>query len=280
MSVKTVFNKVAFTLKKNSPAIFTGVGVVGLGVTAYLAYQSRDKVEAVVEKIEDQRDAGLEIDKVEIAKDMAEAVYKPVLAGAASVTCILLAHKIQNNRIKTLVGALAVEQARNIYFEKKYRKQHGDEEYVKFISTEDIERVELDKKGKEKVTVTQIKKETDKSIGQWYDESEEYVSDDHQYNIQFIDSINEKMQTILFQRGALTLNEVRENLGFDRIRNGALLGWTTRDNFEIKKHIVNVEVEDENGNPTGELEEQIWVSWSNARYVYEELEFNGRYSNY
>lgn len=280
MSIKTVFAKAGFALKKHSPAIFTGVGVVGLGATAYLAYKSRDKVEAVVEEIERKRDLDLPISKVEVAKDIAEAVYQPVVVGAASVACIILAHNIQHKRILTLAGALAVEQTRNVYFEKKYRKQHGDEEYAKFITpTEEVEHVEIGKNGKEKITVEQNRKDIDHTIGQWYDQSSEYLSDDHTYNLAYIESVNDRMQTILFQRGSLTLNEVREALGFERIRNGALLGWTTRDSFDIETTTQMFRDRDEHGNEVGELREQIWVYWSRPRYVYDEIEFNGRYSH-
>ncbi len=281
MSMKKVFGKVAMSVKKNSPAIFTGVGVVGLGATAYLAYKSRDKVEAVVEEIERKNELNIEVNKGEVAKDIAEAIYQPVLVGAASITCILLAHRIQHKRILTLAGALAVEQSRNIYFEKKYRKQYGDEAYHKFIApTDEVEHVETGKNGKEKITVQEVKKDIDHTIGQWYSDSKEYASDDHSYNMALIDSVNERMQTILFQRGTLTLNEVREALGFERIRAGALLGWTSADNFEIEKVVTMLKDVDENNNEVGELKEQIWVTWSRPRYIYDEVEFNGRYSIY
>lgn len=276
MTIKQTFAKVSFKVAKHSPAIFTGIGIVGLAGTAYLAYKSRDKVEAVVLDIEEKRADEVVINKFEVVRDIAEAVYQPVLAGTVSITCILLAHKIQNKRILTLAGALAVEQTRNIYFEKKYRKQHGDEEYSKFIvPTDEEEFVTVDGKGKEKITIQEVKKEIDKTIGQWYDDSTEYAIDDHGYNVAWIDTINERMQTILFQRGTLTLNEVREALGFERIRAGALLGWTSADSFDIEKHVSNIGDVD-----LGEAREQIWVTWTRPRYVFEEIEFNGRYSNY
>lgn len=276
MSIKTTISKVGFKIKKNSPSILTSVGIVGLGATAFLAYKSRDKVEAVVEGIERNNELGIPVNKIEVAKDLTEALYQPVVAGAVSVTCILLAQKIQSNRIKALVGALAVEQARNIYFEKKYRKQHGDEEYAKFVvPTDEVEHVEVGKNGKEKITVQQVKKDIDHTIGQWYDESSEYTSDDRTYNIAYIDSVNDRMQTILFQRGTLLLNEVREALGFERIRAGALLGWTSVDSFEITKDVMLLD-----GEESIEMKENIWVSWARPRYIYDDMEFNGRYSIY
>lgn len=276
MTFKQTVSKLGMTVKKNSPAIFTGLGIAGLGGTAYLAYKSKDKVEEVVEAIEYNRSKELPIDKVEVAKGLAEALYQPVLMGTASVTCILLAQKIQNNRIKTLIGVVAVEQARNIYFESKYKKENGEEAYAKFIvPTDEVETVEVNSKGKEKITVQQVKKDIDQTIGQWYDESSEYVSDDHTYNVSYIDSVNERLQTLLFQRGTLLLNEVRESLGFERIRAGALLGWTSSDSFSIEK-VITMLGEEELGEP----KEQIWTSWSRPRYIYDDMEFNGRYSVY
>jgi hypothetical protein len=273
MSFKSVMFKAGMKLKKHSPAIFTGIGIVGLGATAYLAYKSRDKVEVVVEEIERQRDLEIPVNKMEVAKGLTEALYQPVVVGAASVACILMAQKIQNNRIKMLVGTLALEQARNVYFERKYKEQHGEEAYTKFVTpTEDVEHTEIDKKGKEKTTITQVKKEIDQTIGQWFDESQLYVSDDHSYNIAQIDKAREDMLTLMFHRGHVILNEVREALGFERIKNGALLGWSTADSFDIEKNVVIIE-------ENGELKEQIWVTWSRPRYVYDEVELGGgRYS--
>lgn len=281
MSIKTVAVKVGRTVAKHSPAIFTGVGVVGLGATAYLAYKSRSKVEAVVERIEEDRDNNIEINKFEVAKDIAEAVYLPVTVGVLSVAAILMSHKIQRDRILTLSGALAAQQARNLYFENKYRKVHGEDEYKKFITPTEQQEVETtDKKGNTKMVVQEVKKEVDQTIGQWYDESSEYVSDDHTYNMAYIESVNDRMQTLLFQRGTLLLNEVREALGFERIRAGALLGWTTMDSFEIEKTVNNMRDLDENGLETGDFKEHIYVTWSKPRYIYDDMEFNGRYSIY
>lgn len=264
------------TVKKHSPAIYIGLGVAGFAGTAVLAYKSRAKLEEVIVELEVDKEEGIEVNKTQVIKDVVGAVYLPVALGVASTTCILMAHKIQSNRIKTLMGALVVQQAQNVYFGEKYKKQHGEEAYTKFMTPteEEITTTEL-KNGKTKETVKTIKTGIDNSIGQWYDESAEYVSDDHTYNVAYISAVNEKMQTLLFQRGSLLLNEVREALGFERIRTGALMGWTTSDVFDIERIITVV------SNPvTDELEDNIWVTWTTARYIYDDVEFNGRYSIY
>lgn len=271
---KQLLNKAGFAIKKNSPAILTSAGIVGLGATAYLAYRSRHKVEEVLVEVEEAQDRGETISKVEVAKDLTKALYLPVITGTVSIVCITASFKIQNNRIAVLAGALATQQAQNMLFEKRYKEQHGEEAYVKFVTpTETVEETYTDNKGKEKVKVSEIKSDIDKTIGQWYDESTEYTSDDHSYNLAYIDSVNERLQTILFQRGTLLLNEVRDALGFERIRAGQILGWTTADGFDVEKTVSNL-----TDMGTGDIREQIYVSWTRPRYIYDEVEFNGRYS--
>lgn len=271
-TIATVGRKVA----KHSPAILVTTGVVGLGVTAVLAYKSRSKVEAVVEAVEGARYAGEEVNKVEVVRDMAEALYLPITVGVVSVGAILWSYKIQNNRIAVLVSTVAAQRIRSIQLEKKYKEMHGEESYSKFVTPtaqEEYETGKFDKDGKPKTAIKDVKTDVDKTIGDWYSESTEYAADDHTYNIAYIESIEQKLQTILFQRGHLLLNEVREALGFERTRNGALLGWSTSDPFEITKHVNMIGDVD-----MGESEEQIWVTWSRPRYVHEEVEFTGRYS--
>lgn len=274
MGIKKTLSNVGKSIKKNSPAIFTGLGIVGLGATAYFAYKSRDRVEEIVEDIEDKREKGEEVNQMEVARDLAGAVALPVTTGLLSVGCFVMSYRIQNNRIVTLAGALAAQRAQNLYFEKKYREEHGEEAYDRFITPTDKVEVETtDKKGNKKITVQEVRKDIDRTLGQWFDQSSEYAADDHIYNMAYIDSVNERMQTKLFQRGTLLLNEVLEALGFERTRAGALLGWTTADSFTIQKVVTTL------GDPEkGELKEQIWVSWTRPRYIYDDVEFEGRYS--
>lgn len=271
---KQLVNKAVMKTKKNSPAILTGLGVIGLGATAYLAYKSRDKVEAVVLDIEEARENGEEINKVEVAKDIAEAIYLPVTVGTLSIGAIIWSYRIQNNRIAVLATTVAAQQIQAKIFEDKYRKEHGEEAYQRFMTpVEREETVEEGKNGKTKVTAKDVRQDIDKTFGQWYDESLEYVRDDHGYNMSMIDSITEKLELVLFQRGTLLLNEVREAFGFERIRQGALLGWTSGDIFNINKTVTFIKDEGED-----EAKEQIYISWAKPRYIYDEIEFNGRYA--
>jgi hypothetical protein len=268
-------SKLTMKAKKHSPIIFMTSGVVLAGWAMWEAYSARNKVEAVVERVEEARQNEEEISKMEVVKDLGEALYKPILIGIASIGCILLAHNIQSNRIKVLMGALVTEQARNVYFEHKYRKEHGDEAYEKFSApVENIEHTEIGKNGKEKITIQSVKRGVSETIGRWFSDSSEYASDDMEYNITYVEAINNKMNTLLFQRGHLLLNEVYDALGFPRNREGALLGWSSGE-FEIKSQVLAVGNEED-----GESRNQLWVTWTTAKYVHNDIEFNTRYSPY
>lgn len=275
MSIKEKIQKAGKAITKNSPAIFTGLGVVGLGATAYFAYKSRDGVEEVVDGIEEARESGHDINRFEVAKDLAGIMALPITTGILSGACIITAHRIQSKRIGALSGALLAQQARNLYFEKKYKEKHGQEEYEKFVTPMDKEtKTVTDEDGKESDVEIDVRKETDATIGEWFDKSAEYASDDHTYNLRYIEAVNEKLQTRLFQKGHLLLNEVRDELGFERTRNGNLLGWSTSDLFSIDKAVVNETDELGNINP------QIWVFWSHVKPIWGDVDLDGRYSPY
>lgn len=273
MGIKDKLNKVGHTLTKNSPAIFTGIGIVGLGATAYFAYKSRDGVNKIVEDIEEARELELEIDRWEVTKDLVGVLALPITTGILSGACIITAHRIQNQRIGILSSALLAQQARNLYFEDKYKEEHGEEKYKKFITPVDKEKImTTDAKGKEKEVEIDIKRDTDATIGQWFGTSSEATSDDHTYNVSFIEAVNEKMQTRLFQKGHLLLNEVRDELGFERTRSGNYLGWSTADLFGIEQITYNETLAD------GTIEPDIWVTWSHPKPIYNDIDLNGRYS--
>lgn len=275
MSIKEKIQNAGKAIAKNSPAIFTGLGVVGVGATAYFAYKSRDGVEEVVDGIEEARENGHEIDRWAVAKDLTGIMALPVTTGILSGACIITAHRIQSKRIGALSGALLAQQARNLYFENKYKEKHGQEEYEKFVTPMDQEtRTVTDEDGEESEVEVDVRKETNASIGEWFDKSAEYASDDHTYNLRYIEAVNEKLQTRLFQKGHLLLNEVRDELGFERTRSGNLLGWSTSDLFSIEKSVVNER--DEQGN----IKPQVWVFWSHPKYIWNDVDLEGRYSPY
>lgn len=292
---------------KHSPLALTVTGVIGLGATAYLAYKSAHKIEAITDDIEERQRTAERMDdiieEIQASKDMdpisvdvdhlreindelkeleadfkpvdrretiyrlGKAVAAPVATGVLSVCAIALSYYIQNNRILNLAASLATATAENAFFEKKYRETYGDDKYEEFITP--TEEQEIEKDGKSKKIKVQAKRDGN---GRWFSESNEYASDDHDYNRQFIRTVEDRMQDKLFRNGYLVLNDVLDQLGFERSRAGALAGWSVENDFKLSQVVTNV-----TDPETGEMNPQIYISWPKPRYIYDDVSYSGRY---
>lgn len=302
--MKSVY-KVGNAIAKHSPVLLTVGGVLGLGATAVLSYKAAAKVEVITEKIEksnfgesekqriteemtnpnqrllDEEYAELQDDlaivteeyqlytKKEVVRDIAGAVALPVLTGIASLACITLSYYIQNNRIVNLASALATATAERHYYKNKYAEQHGEEAAKVFYTpTQDGEVETTDVKGKAKKVKGKMKADIPSLHGEWFDKSSEYVSDDHDYNMAFINSVTSKMDLKMFQKGSLTMNEVFDELGLQRTRGGAIMGWSVGTGFNLYTEVTNVL-----NKYTGEEELQIYVKWPTPVAIYDVIEF-------
>lgn len=251
---------------KHSPLILTALGVVGLGATSVLAYKASRKVEVIVEEVEAAREANVEPDRFEVGRDLVSAMALPIITGTLSIAAITLSYYIQNNRIQTLGMALATAGAERAFFHNKYKEQYGEEEYRKF-TTPVMTETHTAEDGTE--TKEEVRKDVPSIHGEWFDRSTEYSSDDHNYNLAYIKSVENNLQLRMFRKGFLQMNEVFEALGFERTRAGALLGWSTGGGFDLSPetmHCMN--------KVTGEVEPQIYVKWTEPKYIYESVEFS------
>ena len=143
-----VIAKVGQTVAKNSPTILTVGGVIGIGVTVFLAcratlkaqkvvedhHERREKVEEEFEKngIETDREYTRELAKVygKTAIDMTKLYAVPVVLGVASIVSILGGYKILSDRNVKLTNSLAAVTAAYQQldkFTKQYRKRVCDD---------------------------------------------------------------------------------------------------------------------------------------------------------
>lgn len=252
-------------LAKNSPLILTGLGIVGLGATAVLAYRSAKKVETIMDDIEESE----EVDKKSMVINISKAVALPAFVGLASVTALGASYYIMNNRVLNLSAALSSAVAEHEYYRRKYAEENGEEKAAEFDTRvhEEIKKV-VDKNGKEKEKKQKVKDTKDSLYGEWFDKSSEYASDDFSYNQEYIRSVEGHIQNMLFRRGYVLMNEVRDALGFERNRAGALVGYSSTDNFFLGQQIVQITDEE-----TGELRPEIYVKFPKAHYIYDTIDY-------
>ena len=303
VKMQRAIGKVTFQVSKHSPLILTGLGIVGLGATAYYAYKSRDKINEIVSNVEDkQQDAemlsyyktqnkdeltvteqadltrlriaekagDLDIDKALYIRDLAAAVALPITLGVLSATAIGGSYLIQNRRIAGLAGALATSTAEHKYLRDRMEKKYGKEEVERLETVEEKEVKYTDAKGKEKTKKVEVQAQTpaNSMSGRWFADSTEYTADDHQYNLDFLRSVQRKLDTKIFQRGYLRFNEVMDALGLDRIKSGEEFGWNTATGFELNFQTSNFET-------TDDIIPQIYIRWTRPISIYHDVDYSG-----
>lgn len=306
MKIKSLFAKTTKVIAKNAPLGLTVAGVLGLGATAYLSFKSAKRFEEITTDLEDKReseayqadirevvtaegvdslneeerdywdenkDVDFTVKRSVIIRNVAGAFAAPVITGTVSICAITLSYMMMNNRVKGLASALATASAESYYYHKKYENQYGEEEAKRFYTpTTETDESTRDEDNKQVKVVTKDKGAGD-LYGEWFDKSDNYVADDHTYNKAFITSVEEKMANKLFRNGYLVLNDLKDALGFERDRSGAVVGWTAGDTWLLDVKTVMVANEE-----TGEREPQIYIHWPAPKYIYDNIEYTGRYS--
>lgn len=246
-----VINKVGFTLKKHSPEILVGAGLIGTVVGTVLACKATTKVSKIIEeKNEAINDVHTCLEKktaeyteedskkdltiiyaqtgLKLLKNYAPAIGVMGLSFAS----IISGHSILKRRNIAIAAAYAaVDQGF-----KKYRK-NVIEKFGEDIDQEmrfGIKAKEVKKKDKNGKTVkdTEYYIDTDgnplsniSEYARFFDAASENFAKDPEYNMMFLrrqqDYANEKLKA----QGHLFLNEVYDLLDIPRSKAGQVVGW-------------------------------------------------------
>lgn len=252
---KGALNKLGFAVRKNSPAILMGVGIVGVIGGAVMACVATTKVSKVLEHrkeqlasvdtvlndenkaeeytVDDARKDRLTINIQSGAKLV--LLYAPAVAVEfGAIACILASHGIMKKRNAALAAAYATVDAGF----KKYRKRVAEklgadvERGIALdISEEKIDAVETDPEtGKEKKVRKNVSRISEELGGSPYSmifsaDTSKAWEKDHDYNMMCLRAEQQYATDRLRARGYLYLNEVFERLGIDGTKMGQIVGW-------------------------------------------------------
>ena len=249
--------KAEFTIKKNSPEILLGAGIVGFVGTIVLACRATCRADEVLEfhrrKIKDIEDAK-EIADADPEGEMSYDIelyrqdkairylkttgslaklYAPTVAvGALSLACILTSRNIMQKRY---LGVLAAYNGLSAAFEeyrKRVRDEYGEglDKHFRYGTTYEELPVydENGKKTKEKEQVekteTGMVMQTDDSC-RFFDSSNPNWDKNPAFSMMWLRGQQNILNDILHTRGHVFLNEVYDALGFPHTPQGAVLGW-------------------------------------------------------
>ena len=249
--------KAEFTIKKNSPEILLGAGIVGFVGTVVLACRATCRADEVLEfhrrKIKDIEDAkeiadadpegemsyDIEIyrqDKairyLKTTGNLAKLYAPTVAVGALSLACILTSRNIMQKRYLGVVAAYNGLSAAFEEYRKRVRDEYGEglDKHFRYGTTYEELPVydENGKKTKEKEQVektdTEMVMPTDDSC-RFFDSSNPNWDKNPTFSMMWLRGQQNILNDILHTRGHVFLNEVYDALGFPHTPQGAVLGW-------------------------------------------------------
>lgn len=293
MNLSKLTAKGLWLVKKYSPEILLGLGVVGTGAAVYKTYKAAPVVNNILTnykaekenyevaqqdlvdgKISAETFATVEVpDKKLMVKEMASELFIPTILAAGSIFCFIKGYSIQRNRILGLSGALASTMADYKEFKERVKTEIGEKKYKEIVKpVKDKEMMITDEKGKEKKVVDKVAVNKGLMDGFWFSQSDEYASDNHEYNMQYVDSVISQLDLIAFNKNGMIMNEALEAFAMPKTRQGALLGWGGDSNFSVEKEIYYIMNEE-----TGVREPQIYIHWSTPKYIYEDVSYDTAY---
>ena len=259
MKVKAILGVVTYTLKKFSPEILLGVGIVGVVSSTVFACTATLKAEKIMDEIEAKSDriddcvmvretAGVEYSieaeqqdrralKMETIGKLIRLYGPSATLMIASIGCILGAHRIMAKRNVALMAAYKVIEEAFTKYRKRVAAELGERVDAHFMygeeATEGEARNYTDAEGNEHElhpvlnNLTGFSRffEADKpdQMGSWTGSTQ--WSKVHEYNLDFLNAKTDHFNNMLISKGVVTINDVYSELGFPPTEAGMICGW-------------------------------------------------------
>ena len=238
------------TVQKHSPVLLLGAGIVGVVATVVLASKATLKLEAVLNKIEkDKQDlvivkpimeAGHETyseetfrrDTVVVYVQAVGSVfrlYAPSIAlGVVSIGFLIGSHNILSKRNTSLMAAYATIEKAFSEYRRRVIADVGEEKDREYrYGTRMVEITTETKNGPKISTVKQLGSEDGPSMYARYFEKGVNTSwsPNPDYNLIVLRGQQQMANDRLNANGHLMLNDVYEALGYDHTPEGCVVGW-------------------------------------------------------
>jgi hypothetical protein len=260
MNFKAIIGTVVFTLKKCSPEILLGVGVVGVVGSTVLACTATLKAEDILAEAEERADrindcvalresSDLDYSVTDEKKDrltlMVTTGGKFVRLYAPSATlltlsifCIISSYGIMKKRNVALMAAYKLMEEAFSKYRARVVSELGEHADARFYYGEaPIEGGEtrkiIDADGNEKELTPVLnnlsgfsrffEKQKPDQLGSWTGSTQWSVF--HEYNLDFLNAKAEHFNNMLVAKGFVTVNDVYSELGFAPTEAGMICGW-------------------------------------------------------
>ena len=261
--IKMLTQTTMFTVKKYSPEILLGLGLLGMGAGTLLACKATLEVEAIVDEYEASKirineaidlhtEGEIDYPVETAAKDMKIVktqtavkfikLYGPsVTLMTVSVGCILGSYRVMSKRNVALMAAYKVVEEAFSNYRGRVVSELGEIKDAHFMyGTDSIsEETTIDENGEVKTVqndkeelvpgaklsgfARMFEPEQPDQVGGWTGSTQ--WSPIHDYNLSFLTTKEQSFNDKLIVKGFVTLNEVLEELGFPTTEYGMISGW-------------------------------------------------------
>lgn len=249
--------KAELVLKKNSPEILLGIGIVGFVGTVVTACKATPRAEEVLgfhqakineiheakRVVEEEPEKELEYTPEQYRIDIAVRylrttgnlvkTYAPTIAlGTLSLACILTSRNIMQKRYLGMVAAYNGVSAAFEEYRKRVRDEYGVEmdrhfrygaEYKTLPVVDENGKKTGEKEKMENVNSGLVLPNDDTC--RFFDSSNPNWDPNPNFSMMFLRGQQNYLNDILHTRGHVFLNEVYDALGFSHTPQGAVLGW-------------------------------------------------------
>ena len=266
-----LIHKASSKLKKHSPEIMVVTGVVGTVAASVMACKATTKAEDIINQMHEDLDQIHEVSEMgredyteEDKKKDTVIVYAQtgvkfvklygpaVILGTLSISSILAGHNITRKRNVSLAAAYsAIDKSFKDYRGRVVERfgEELDREFRYNIKAREIEEIEINEKGKEKVvkkTIEVVDPSEVSDYARFYDDGCNGWTKDPELNLVFLKRQQDAATDMLRRKGHLYLNEVYDMLGIPRTKAGQIVGWIYDEEHPVGDNYVDFGIYDSN----------------------------------
>ena len=266
-----VYNKSEMKVRKYSPEILAGVGVVGVIASTVMACKATTKLSDILaeskeqlEQIktvavdpayadkytEDDAKKDTTITYVQTGVKVAKLYAPSVILCTSSLGCLLASNNILKKRNAALSAAYMTVDKSFKEYRRRVAERFGDEveKEIRYnIKAKEITTV--DEEGNEVKETVKVMEGADdpttySDYARFFDESCPAWQNDPEYNLTFLRAQQQYANDLLKAQGRLFLNDVYKMLGIDITKAGQVVGWIYDPDCPVGDNFVDFGIYD------------------------------------
>lgn len=242
MNLQTIARQTLRTLKKHSPGILTGIGIVGLLATSVMAVDATPKAMELIR--EKKEELGVEkLTAAETVKATWKCYIPAAVTAATSVACIVGANSVNAKRQAALATACTLSETAMREYKDKVVETIGEKKEREVMDAIAKDKIEKNPVSKSEVILTN--KGDTLCFDPW---SSRYFKSDAEKLRKAVNDLNYQ----LINEGCVTLNDFYYDIGLEETRPGETLGWNINRGGQVQFRFSSQVAED--GTPCLVLE--------------------------